>query len=88
MKTKKLTKNILEYTVIFEPAEEGGYVVNVPTIPGCRTEGDTFEEAVARAKDAITGCLEVLKEEGLEIPTEEKETVITKIAVSSPIFAA
>lgn len=81
---KKLTQKILEYTAILEPAEEGGYVVSVPVIPGCRTEGDTFEEAVTNVKDAITGCLEVLKDEGMEIPEEKPETVITKITITNP----
>ncbi len=85
---KKVTKNILEYTVIFEPAQEGGYVVSVPAIPGCNTQGETFEEAVEMAKDAIQGCLEVLKEEGQEIPVEHKETIATKISVQSPILTA
>ncbi|HXQ20376.1 MAG TPA: type II toxin-antitoxin system HicB family antitoxin [Candidatus Acidoferrales bacterium] len=35
-----------EYTVVFEPAEEGGYVVTVPALPGLHTEGGTFEEGV------------------------------------------
>ena len=58
---KNLTKKILEYTAIFEPAEEGGYIVSVPAISGCVTQGETFEDAVKNAKDAIKGCLEVLK---------------------------
>ena len=41
------------YTMVFEPAEEGGYVVTVPALPGVVTEGDTLEEARAMAKDAI-----------------------------------
>lgn len=56
---KNLTKKILEYTAIFEPAEEGGYVVSVPAIPGCATQGETFEEAAVNIKDAIQGCLAV-----------------------------
>jgi predicted RNase H-like HicB family nuclease len=43
------------YTVLFEPAEEGGYVVFCPALPGLVTEGDTYEEARARAKEAIEG---------------------------------
>lgn len=85
---KSLTKNILEYTVVFEPAEEGGYIASVPAIPGCRTQGETFEEAVTNVKDAIVGCLEVLKVEGQEIPQEVKETVITKVTVSNPFLSA
>ncbi|MGI8420120.1 MAG: type II toxin-antitoxin system HicB family antitoxin [Candidatus Levyibacteriota bacterium] len=82
-----MKKKVLDYTVIFEPAEEGGYVVSVPALPGCITQGETFEDAVAMAKDAIEGYLSVLNEEGKEIPEEKAEVVITKIAVSSPTAA-
>ena len=85
---KKLTKKILEYTVIFEPAEEGGYVVSVPSLPGCVTNGETFEHATAMIKDAMEGYLAVLKEEGLEIPEENSEVVITKVAVANPAISS
>ena len=67
-KNKPISKNILIYTVIFESAEEGGYIVSVPSLPGCQTQGETFEEAVKMVKDAIKGYLEVLNEQKLEIP--------------------
>ena len=85
---KNLTKKILEYTVIFEPAEEGGYVVSAPAIDGCTTQGETFEEAARNIKDAIKGCLEVLKEEGEEIPQEKSDVVITKVSVANPIASS
>ncbi|MBI2339124.1 MAG: type II toxin-antitoxin system HicB family antitoxin [Deltaproteobacteria bacterium] len=44
-------------------ADEGGYVVYIPALPGCVTQGDTFEEAQRMARDAVKGYLEVLKEE-------------------------
>ncbi|MCW5312313.1 type II toxin-antitoxin system HicB family antitoxin [Nostoc sp. KVJ3] len=44
---------------IIHPAEEGGYWAEVPTLPGCITEGDTIEEVMANLKDAIEGWLEV-----------------------------
>ena len=83
----KLIKKILEYTVIFEPAEKGGYVVSVPSLPGCVTNGETFEEATAMVKDAMEGYLAVLKEEGLEIPEENSEVVIAKVAVANPAIS-
>ena len=52
-------KTIRSFTVIFEPAQEGGYVVRVPALPGCATQGDTFEEAQKMAHDAIQGYLSV-----------------------------
>ncbi|GAB4219654.1 MAG: hypothetical protein Fur009_6830 [Candidatus Microgenomates bacterium] len=84
--SKKLTKKILEYTVIFEPADEGGYVVYVPSLPGCVTQGDTFEEAVTMVKDAIKGYLEVLKEENQEV-VEEKTSIITKVKIDYPFYS-
>jgi antitoxin HicB len=43
------------YTGLFEPAEEGGFVVTCPALPGLVTEGDTLEEARAMAEDGIRG---------------------------------
>ncbi len=76
-----VSKKILKYTVIFEPAEEGGYVASVPALAGCATQGETFEEAVEMIQDAISGYLSVLKEEGQEIPTEKEDVVVTKVSV-------
>ncbi|WP_286974237.1 type II toxin-antitoxin system HicB family antitoxin [Acetomicrobium sp. UBA5826] len=56
------------YKVIFEPAEEGGYTVYVPSLPGCISEGDTYEEALANVKEAIKGWIEVSEQFGDEIP--------------------
>ena len=79
--TDSVSKKILKYTVIFEPAEEGGYVATVPALAGCMTQGETFEEAVEMIQDAISGYLAVLKEEGQEIPTEKDDVVVTKVSV-------
>ena len=58
------------YTVLFEPAEEGGFVVTCPALPGLVTEGDTLEEARLMAQGAIRGCLESLRKNHLPIPVE------------------
>ncbi len=60
------------YTVLFEPAEEGGYVVRCPALPGLVTEGDTLEEARTMAADAILGYLESLRKDGLPFPPDKK----------------
>jgi antitoxin HicB len=56
------------YTVLFEPAEEGGFVVTCPALPGLVTEGDTLEEAREMARDAIRAYLESLHKDYLPIP--------------------
>lgn len=70
MATENKKIKVAKYTAVFEPAEEGGYVVTVPALPGCVTEGDTFEEAVYMVKDAIEGYLYVLKKHGENIPED------------------
>lgn len=78
MKNPKV-KKVLKYTVVFEPSEEGGYVVSVPALLGCMSQGDTFEEAVKMIKDAISGYIAVLREKGEEIPSESEGVVISKV---------
>jgi antitoxin HicB len=58
------------YTVLFEPAEEGGFVVTCPALPGLVTEGNTLEEARAMAQDAIVAYLESLRKDHLPIPSD------------------
>lgn len=72
----------LRYTVILEPDPEGGYVVFVPSLPGCWTQGDTFEEAIKNAHEAILGYIEGLRKAGEEAPKEDK-IVVYQISVSA-----
>jgi predicted RNase H-like HicB family nuclease len=49
----------MKIKVIVHEAEEGGYWAEVPAIPGCATQGDTFEELLQNLYEAIEGCLSV-----------------------------
>jgi antitoxin HicB len=69
------------YTVILEPAEEGGFVVHVPALPEVVTEGDSEAEALAMAKEAIELALELRIAEGEEIP-QEREPQMRQVTVS------
>ena len=62
---------VLSYRVLLRKEPERGYTVIVPSLPGCVTYGDTVEEAMEMAKEAIELYIESLKEHGEEIPTEE-----------------
>jgi predicted RNase H-like HicB family nuclease len=48
----------LKLKVVLEPSEEGGYTVYVPSLPGCISEGETVEEALANIREAIELYLE------------------------------
>jgi predicted RNase H-like HicB family nuclease len=52
----------MKFKAFVHQAEEGGYWAEVPALPGCVTEGDTWEELMANLKDAIEGWLEIANE--------------------------
>jgi predicted RNase H-like HicB family nuclease len=59
------------YTAVFEPAEEGGFVVTFPALPGLITEGDSLEHARTMAAEALHGYLESLAKDGATCPAED-----------------
>lgn len=62
---------LLNYRILLRKEPAGGYTVVVPTLPGCITYGDTIDEAIKMAKEAIGLYIESLRIHGEEIPTEE-----------------
>ena len=62
---------ILNYKILLKKEPEGGFTVFVPSLPGCITYGNTLNEAIEKAKEAIELYIESLKAHGEEIPTEE-----------------
>ena len=70
------------YTAVFEPAEEGGYIVTIPALHGLTTQGETLDEARAMAKEAILGYLEALVKSGEEIPVEQGPAQVESLAVN------
>lgn len=61
----------LSYRILLRKEAEKGYTVIVPSLPGCVTFGDTIEEGIEMAKEAIQLYIESLTEHNEEIPTEE-----------------
>lgn len=72
-----------QYTIILHPdPDEGGYTVTVPALPGCVTQGETLEAAIAMAKDAIRLYVESLIADGEVVPEEREhpQAIIVNIA--------
>ena len=67
----------MKIQVVVHEAEEGGYWAEVPSIPGCATQGDSFEELLNNLYEAVEGCLSV---EVTEVPVSDTDRVI-EIAV-------
>ena len=87
----------LTYTAVLLPDSEGGYVVEVPALPGCVSYGRTLSQALLMVEEAIGGYLSVLQEDGDPIPREGKailiglgrrrEAILRKVAVELPTEA-
>ncbi len=60
----------MRYTVVLEQESDGGYVVCVPALPGCVSQGDTRAEALANIREAIDLFIEDCRDAGDPIPTE------------------
>jgi predicted RNase H-like HicB family nuclease len=71
-------REVMQFTVILTPDEEdGGFVAECPSIPGCVSEGESIEEALANVKEAIEGCLESLAARDEPLPREGSVIVAT-----------
>ena len=73
------------YAVVLKPTsheDEVGYSVTVPALPGCLTEGDTVEEALLNAKEAIQAYVMSLKDRGLPIPPSDEVVTSLEVEVS------
>lgn len=62
--------------VLLYPGEDGHFVVEVPSLPGCISQGKTREEALANIEEAISLYIEVLEERGENIPDDKVEVVL------------
>jgi len=80
MGKRSLKKKVYQFIAVFEKNEDGGYTVTVPSLPGCISKGDTFDEALKNIKEAITLYLEVMKKDKEKIK-EEEEIIFAPVKV-------
>ncbi|MGL4757699.1 MAG: type II toxin-antitoxin system HicB family antitoxin, partial [Patescibacteria group bacterium] len=62
--------------VILYPGEDGYFVVEVPSLPGCISQGKTRDEALSNIEEAISLYIEVLEERGESIPEDKVEVIL------------
>jgi predicted RNase H-like HicB family nuclease len=67
----------MKVKVVIHEAEEGGYWAEVPAIPGCATQGETFEELLQNLYEAVEGCLSV----DVDVPHSTGKDRIVEIVV-------
>ena len=72
------------YSIILDPdEEEGGYTVRVPALPGCLTQGETVEQCIERAKEAIAVWVRSAQRHGEPIPEEHEHPQVITIRVAA-----
>jgi predicted RNase H-like HicB family nuclease len=65
--------------VILIPDETGGYVVDVPSLPGCISQGDTIDEALANIREAIELYIEGMADLGREVPEDSGQILLMAV---------
>ncbi|MCC6487501.1 MAG: type II toxin-antitoxin system HicB family antitoxin [Candidatus Hydrogenedentes bacterium] len=65
--------------VVVYPGEDGFWVAECPSLPGCISQGNTREEALINIKEAIDGYIEALQEDHLPVPQERFETLVVVV---------
>lgn len=82
MALAKKYQKIYEYIAVFEPdKEKGGYTVTIPALPGCISEGDTFEGALANIKEAAELYLEVMQNKTKNIPFSNDQIFVAPVKI-------
>jgi antitoxin HicB len=67
--------------------EGGGYLVEYPDIPGCMSDGETIEEAIANAREALRDCMEVFEESGQKVPKPSIEAAQWRQRLPRTLYA-
>ena len=66
----------MKMTVTIDRDEDGAWVVECPAIPGCVSQGETKDEALANIQEAIALCIEVRAEKGLPLTVETRQVEV------------
>ncbi len=65
--------------VIIYPGEDGYWVAECPTLPGCISQGKSKEDAIANIREAIRGYISALEEDSLPVPQEHFDTLLVAV---------
>ncbi len=65
--------------IIIYPGEDGYWVAECPSLPGCISQGKTKEEAIANIKEAISGYIKALEMDGLTVPEERFKSLLVAV---------
>jgi predicted RNase H-like HicB family nuclease len=76
-RSKRLTFKVMKFVITSERDEDGVWIVECPSIPGCVGQGKSREEALENIHEAVAGCLEVRTERGMPLTVETQQVEVT-----------
>jgi len=79
MDTEFVRSEVTMRQVILYPGEDGFWVAEVPSLPGCVSQGETKAQALANVKEAIQAYIEALEEDGLPVPPERFDALLVAV---------
>ena len=65
--------------VVIYPGEDGFWIAECPSLPGCLSQGKTKEEAITNIKEAISGYVAALQDDGLPVPEDRFEALLVAV---------
>ncbi|MBU4233107.1 MAG: type II toxin-antitoxin system HicB family antitoxin [Proteobacteria bacterium] len=65
--------------VLIFPGEDGYWVAECPSLPGCISQGKTRDEAISNIKEAIQGYIKTLEQDGLPVPPEHFDSLLVAV---------
>jgi predicted RNase H-like HicB family nuclease len=65
--------------ILLYPGEDGYWVAECPSLPGCVTQGETREDAIQNIREAIQGYISALEEDGLQVPEERFQAILVAV---------
>ena len=89
MKASK-NRNLDQYQFTVRPLskdEGGGYLVEYPDIPGCMSDGESIEEAIANGREALRDCIDVFRESGRKLPKPSIEAAQWRQRLSRTLYS-
>jgi predicted RNase H-like HicB family nuclease len=78
----------MKFLTTLDRDEDGVWIAECPSIPGCVSQGDTRDEALANIRDAIAACLEVRADRGLPLTVETRQVEVAKGTLRSLIHSS
>ena len=78
----------MRQVILYPDHDAGGWVAEVPSLPGCVSEGETREEALSNIREAIEGWIAIAREHGDPVPDDTLEAQMYVVEVASPADAA